>query len=107
MSNTDEKFITYWKKYSLMGKLKYSLFAVLFGILSAIIMELAFSYLWQSNDSITLKSLSQRILILSILAFFYGRFQWNVNEKRFQELSKPKPGLDKESITSSEDPVSQ
>lgn len=103
MSHTEEKFIKYWKKYSLMGKFKYSLFAVLFGILLAIITEVAFAYVWRSNDSLTLKVLAQRILIMTVIAFFYGRYQWNASEKRFQELNNSKPSPDSETITSSED----
>jgi hypothetical protein len=93
MSNQEEKFVRYWKKRSEGGKNRYVLFTVVFAIVIGVLSKLAFLF-FPDHESLTLVSVLFRILVMCIVGFFFGRWQWSNNEKRYQELINRTPDGD-------------
>lgn len=87
MNPQDEKFIKYWKKRSEAGRVSYLLTTTLFAIAIGVLAKFAF-LLFPDHEPLTLQSIVTRILAMSVGGFFFALWQWNSNEKRYQELIK-------------------
>ena len=87
MAPQDEKFVKYWKKRSEGGKASFVLTTILFAIVIGVLAKVAF-LLFPNHEPLKAASIIVRILVMSVAGFLFGVWQWNSNEKRYQELKK-------------------
>jgi hypothetical protein len=89
----DEKFIRFWEPNSQKGRQAYAIAgALLFSMLFGIFKELAYWLVFDRSDyTFKVEASLLNILFIFIIMYFYKRWEWNKNEKRYQELNKSKP----------------
>jgi hypothetical protein len=83
-----EKFIRYWSAKRGKGKTFYALKgALVWSSFNCFFIEVGMS-LFEGNDYSFhfLKNIT-RLIIFFIMGYFYLRFNWDANEKRFQEIN--------------------
>jgi hypothetical protein len=87
----EEKFLRSWQKMSALGKQKYSLyFGVGWGVVTAIISELCSAFLFNDPKGFSWPQLIFRMIFMSIVGYFFTRYNWSANEKRFLQIEKNK-----------------
>ena len=86
----NDKFIKFWEPNSQKGKHVYALTgAIIFSVLFSIFKEI-FYWLIFERDQYTFRPGAVVINLITIftIMYFYKRWEWNKNEKRYQELKQ-------------------
>lgn len=86
MSDRDEKFVRYWKPKQEAGNTRFILSMVAYWLIFALVLDVLQFFIFQISSNFSYRSLLIKSIFLGMASFFYARYNWKVNERKFAEL---------------------